>query len=225
MARTPAAPAAGGPLVAGAGLRGRGQAQPALHRDRRPLPGLAGRVPPRCLWTIVILALDSATRNVSIALHDGTAVVAEHTWHSRDNHTIELAPAVQRMLKQARVAPHGLGGIAVTTGPGSFTGLRIGLGLAKGLALAHRTPLFGVPTFDALAHAQPPRAEPMAAVLQAGRGRIAAGLYRYREGAWQADGPPRIADWAALAAETQEPTYFCGEIDLAGAEALRRIKR
>jgi tRNA threonylcarbamoyladenosine biosynthesis protein TsaB len=173
----------------------------------------------------MLLALDTSTRNISIALHDGAQVIAEHTWHSLDNHTIELAPAVQRMLKQARIALHTLAGVAVALGPGSFTGLRIGLGLAKGLALAHRTPLVGVPTLEALAHAQPPRPEPMVALLQAGRGRIALAVYRYREGGWHAEGAPRLSDWAALASDTLEPTYFCGEIDAAGAEALRRIKR
>lgn len=173
----------------------------------------------------MILALDTATRFISLALHDGARVVAEHTWQTQDNHTIELAPAMQRALRQAGLAPHELSGVAVALGPGSFTGLRIGLGLAKGLALAHRTPLFGVPTLDALAHAQPPRQERMVAVLQAGRGRVASVIYRFREGAWRAEGSPSVSDWTALAASTSEPTYFCGEIDAAGIEILRRLKR
>ncbi len=173
----------------------------------------------------MILALDTATRLISIALHDGAQVVAEHTWRTQDNHTIELAPAVQRMLRQARVATHALLGIGVALGPGSFTGLRIGLGLAKGMALAHRTPLFGVPTLDVLAYAQPARPEPMIAVLHVGRGRIAFGLYRHRDGAWQAEGNARLADWASLAADTAEPTFFCGEIDAAGSDVLRKLRR
>ncbi|MBI3764045.1 MAG: tRNA (adenosine(37)-N6)-threonylcarbamoyltransferase complex dimerization subunit type 1 TsaB [Chloroflexi bacterium] len=173
----------------------------------------------------MILAVDTATRLISIALHDGTRVVAEHTWHSQDNHTVELAPAVRRMLDHSRVAPDQLGGIGVAIGPGSFTGLRIGLGLAKGLALAHATPLFGVPTLDVLAHAQPARPERMIAILQAGRGRIAIAAYHYQDGGWQAEGEAQVSDWASLAVEATGPTYFCGEIDPAGADALRRLKR
>ncbi len=173
----------------------------------------------------MILALDTATRFISLALHDGARIVAEHTWQTQDNHTVELGPALQRTLKEARVAPHQLSGVGVALGPGSFTGLRIGLGLAKGLALAHRTPLFGVPTLDALAHAQPARPERMVAVLQAGRGRIATVVYRYREGAWHAEGSAALTDWASLASFTTEPTYFCGEIDQAGFEALRKLRR
>jgi tRNA threonylcarbamoyladenosine biosynthesis protein TsaB len=173
----------------------------------------------------MILALDTATRLIGLALHDGARVVAEHTWQTHDNHTVELAPALQRMLNQARVAPGELTGIGVAIGPGSFTGLRIGLGLAKGLALAHHTPLFGVPTFAILVQAQPARPERMIALLQAGRGRIAVAAYRHRDGAWQAEGGARVTDWAALAADTTEPTYFCGEVDPAGSEALRKLKR
>jgi len=173
----------------------------------------------------MILAIDTATRFISLALHDGVRVVAEYTWQTRDNHTVELAPAVERMFQGAGISPHELSGVAVAVGPGSFTGLRIGLGLAKGLALAHRTPLFGVPTLDGLAHAQPPRQERMAAILQAGRGRIACAVYRYREGAWRAEGGPTVQEWTALTSTTTEPTYFCGEIDAAGFEALRRIRR
>ncbi len=173
----------------------------------------------------MILALDTASRTISVALHDGARVVAEHTWQTTDNHTIELAPAVQRALRQADVPAHELAGVAVALGPGSFTGLRIGLGLAKGLALAHRTQLFGVPTLDILAQAQPPRQERMVAVLQAGRGRIASVVYRYRDNSWRAEGGPVVGDWAGLAAAVAEPTYFCGEIDATGYEALRRLRR
>ena len=58
-------------------------------------------------------------------------------------------------------------------GPGSFTGLRIGLALAKGMALARHLPVIGVPTLDILAAAQPVREENLVAILLAGRGRLA----------------------------------------------------
>ena len=173
----------------------------------------------------MILAIDTATRALSLALHDGARVIAEHTWHSQDNHTVELAPAVKLTLDRAGLAPDKLAGLAVALGPGSFTGLRIGLALAKGMALAHNTPLYGIPTLEALAHAQPPRPEPMICLLQAGRGRIAVVAYRHHDGAWRAESDPRLTDWAALAAEIAEPTFFCGEIDQAGLDALKKLKR
>ena len=85
----------------------------------------------------MILAIDTATRWAGLALHDGTAVIAEHGWRCLNNHTIEMTPAIDDMLKQAGVEPADLSGIAVAIGPGSYTGLRVGLALAKGLALAN----------------------------------------------------------------------------------------
>jgi len=83
-----------------------------------------------------ILALDTATRMASIALYDGERVHSEETWHSERNHTVELMPSLVRLLERQRVSPQELTGVVVALGPGSFTGLRIGLSVAKGLALA-----------------------------------------------------------------------------------------
>src|SRR5512137_2087890 len=120
----------------------------------------------------MFLAIDTATRQISLALHDGHSVVAEQSWRTADYHTVELAPQTALLLRRAGTDPARLAGVAVAIGPGSYTGLRIGLGLAKGLALAHDLPLCGVPTFDILMRAQPPWEGKMVAILQAGRRRI-----------------------------------------------------
>ena len=177
----------------------------------------------------MLLALDTATRLISIALHDGHTLAAEATWQSGAYHTVELAPQVALLLRRANVEPGQLQGVAVAIGPGSYTGLRIGLGFAKGLALANALPLVGVPTLDILMRAQPPRAEHALALLQAGRGRVSAGPYTWRSRTfrWEASGPVRILDWAALAAElgaAREPVYVVGEMDAVGLEALRPLR-
>src|SRR5579859_1254317 len=129
-------------------------------------------VPPSATKPLsMLLALDTATRFISIALHDGQAVAAEATWLAGAYHTVELAPQVALLLRRAGVEPGQLRGVAVAIGPGSYTGLRIGLGFAKGLSLANALRLVGVPTLDILMRAQPPRAERALALLQAGRGR------------------------------------------------------
>jgi tRNA threonylcarbamoyladenosine biosynthesis protein TsaB len=177
----------------------------------------------------MLLALDTATRLISIALHDGQALVAESTWQAGAYHTVELAPQVALMLRRAEVEPAQLRGVAVAIGPGSYTGLRIGLGFAKGLALAHALPLAGVPTLDSLMRAQPPRAERALALLQAGRGRVSAAAYQWRARTfrWEATGETRVLAWADLATElsgAQTPVYVVGEIDAAGAELLRPLR-
>ena len=103
----------------------------------------------------ILLGLDTSTRSVGLALYDGTQVLSEAVWTSHDHHTVELAPAVGDMLSRAGLEPSHLSAVAAATGPGSFTGLRIGLALAKGLALARRLPLVGIPSLDVLAAAQP----------------------------------------------------------------------
>jgi tRNA threonylcarbamoyladenosine biosynthesis protein TsaB len=172
----------------------------------------------------MLLAIDTATRQISLALHDGASVVAESTWSTTNNHTVELAPNTALMLRRAGLEPGHLRGVAVALGPGSYTGLRIGLGLAKGLALAHTLPLLGVPTFEILMRAQSPRDEHVIAVIHAGRGRISAQAYRWAKRGWTPAGETHVLDWAALAADIGEPTFICGEVDGAGVEQLRKLK-
>lgn len=154
------------------------------------------------------LAIDTATDAAAVGVSIGERVVFERCWTSRRRHTAELAPAVAEALRAAALAPADLDGIAVAIGPGSYTGLRIGLSLAKGLALgvAERTadrrplPIVGVPTLDIVAAplSPPSAARPAAlwAVLEAGRGRVIAARYPPPGGD---DGLP---DAAALAVQT-----------------------
>ncbi len=121
----------------------------------------------------MLLAVDTSTRWIGLALYDGSQVLAEDVWQSQNHHTVELAPAVASLLRRTESGAAGLSALAVALGPGSFTSLRIGLGLVKGMALALHLPLIGVPTLDILAASQPVQDWPLATVLQAGRGRIA----------------------------------------------------
>lgn len=139
----------------------------------------------------MLLSIDTSTAQVGIALLDAGQLVVESLWNSRVHHTVELAPAVAQLLDRAGVGAGDLRVVTVAIGPGSFTALRVGLSFAKGLALAQQLPIIGVPTLDILAEAQPPSEIPLAAVLQAGRGRIALGWYKYSaQAARPADAPP-----------------------------------
>ncbi len=170
----------------------------------------------------LLLAIDTATHALGIALHSGTEVVAESIWRTHGRHTIELAPEVALALRRANVEHASLTGVAVALGPGSYTGLRIGLALAKGLALVHKLAIVGIPTLDILAHAQPARDEPMLCALQAGRGRIAALWYKWdRKGGWKARKKPQTLTWAEVLERLEEPTYICGELGEEGRQALR----
>jgi len=110
----------------------------------------------------------------------------------------------------------------VAIGPGSYTGLRIGLGFAKGLALANQTSLIGVNTLDVTAIAVPRYEGSLVAVAEAGRKRVCAGFYQWqsRHG-WQGDGRMIIVDWPALLAQIEGPATFAGEISPEAAKLLR----
>ncbi|NLX43424.1 MAG: tRNA (adenosine(37)-N6)-threonylcarbamoyltransferase complex dimerization subunit type 1 TsaB, partial [Chloroflexi bacterium] len=101
----------------------------------------------------MILAIDTATRTASIALYDASGILAEETWHSQNRHSVELMPAIQRLAERQGVKLGDLSAVAVALGPGSFTGLRIGLSAAKGLCLALDIPLIGIPTLMIAAYA------------------------------------------------------------------------
>ena len=160
----------------------------------------------------LLLALDTSTRTVGLALYDGVQVLNETVWNSQDYHTVELAPAVAQALQRAGVGVEALGALGVATGPGSFTGLRVGLALVKGLAMARNLPLVGVPTLDSLAVAQPCLDMPLAAVLRAGRRRLAVGWYSVVDGAWQPTQNVEVLTLPELVQKIQQPTLVCGEL-------------
>lgn len=171
----------------------------------------------------MLLAIDTSTRNVAIAIYDGIQVLCESIWASRDYHTIELAPAISDTLYRAGLGVQDLKLLAVATGPGSFTGLRIGLAVAKGIALACHLPIIGIPTLDIVAESQPiSLGITLAAVIQAGRGRLAVGWYTATDGRWQLNLPIEIMDALQLSRQIHEPTLVCGELSEEQQHALAR---
>jgi tRNA threonylcarbamoyladenosine biosynthesis protein TsaB len=159
-----------------------------------------------------LLALDTSTRTVGLALYDGLQVRCELVWTSKDHHTIELAPAVADALNKCNISSNELGALGVALGPGSFTGLRIGLALAKGLAMVHRIPIVGIPTLDVLAYAQPVNEQSLAVVLHAGRGRLAVGWYQAVDKAWKSIRDVQVLSAEGLAQQIVTPTLVSGEL-------------
>lgn len=160
----------------------------------------------------MLLAIDTSTSWTGVALYDGTTVPGELCWTTHNHHTVELAPAVSRLLLQTSLNANKIECIGVALGPGSFTSLRIGLALAKGMALSLKIPLVGVPTLDFLAAALPVSDLPLAALLQAGRNRLAIVWYAAKNGRWQAQGEPQVTNAKALFEQIEQPTWVCGEL-------------
>jgi tRNA threonylcarbamoyladenosine biosynthesis protein TsaB len=120
----------------------------------------------------VLLAVDTSTSQAGLALYDGR-VRTELLWHAGRDHGRHLLPAIEEALRRIGIAPTDLTAVAAARGPGSFTGLRVGLAVAQGLALALQVPMFGVDSLTVLAHGLAGWSGPVQAVLEAGRGRFA----------------------------------------------------
>lgn len=159
----------------------------------------------------MLLAVDTSNEWMGLAVYDGEQVRGERAWQSSQHHTIELAPAIQDLLASSNLKMENITAVGVAIGPGSFTSLRVGLALAKGIVFARNIPLIGIPTLDILARAQAESNLPLAVAIQAGRGRFALGWYKNVEGVWQAEGPARVVSVEALKDEVASPSLVCGE--------------
>jgi len=173
----------------------------------------------------VILALDTSTATVGMALYDGVQVIGESIWQTSSHHTVEVAPALSELFNRCRIKPADLEGIAVALGPGSFTSLRIGLAIAKGLAMAVRIPLVGIPTLNIIAAAQPLTDFPLVAVLQAGRGRLAVGWYKAGKHTWESSGEIQVSTVDELSEAIEIPALVCGELTAAERQVLARKRK
>lgn len=164
-----------------------------------------------------LLAVETSTLAGGVALLDGDRVRGEYVLDVSATHSERLLPAIDRLLADAGWAPADLEGLAVGVGPGSFTGLRIGLAAVKGLALALGIPVAAVPTLDAMAATLPFAALPVCPVLDARKGEVYACRYRWEGEGWRREWEYLAVPPQALAARLEEPTILLGD----GAAAVR----
>jgi tRNA threonylcarbamoyladenosine biosynthesis protein TsaB len=156
----------------------------------------------------LLLALDTSTSAASVALFDGQRVVSETTWLAGREHSTRLLLEVEVALERIGRTQQEVTGLVVARGPGSFTGVRVALSLAKGMAAGLAVPLWGVSSLDVLALAAGTVDQPVRAVLEAGRGRYASGLYN----GGVAVEPPRLATLEELIHLIHEETLIIGEL-------------
>ncbi len=165
----------------------------------------------------LLLALDTSTSTASVALFDGQRVLSETTWLAGREHSTRLLVEVDAAFERIGRTPTELTGLVVARGPGSFTGVRVALSVAKGMAAGLKIPMWGVSSLDVLAHAAGEVELPVRAVLEAGRGRYATGLYEH--------GHPTEAARLATVAQIEEmipgPTLVIGELS---DEARRQLQ-
>jgi tRNA threonylcarbamoyladenosine biosynthesis protein TsaB len=162
-----------------------------------------------------LLAVETSTRTGALALLDAGVVVAESRVNITVTHGERLMAAIDGVLRSARWQIADVEAFAVALGPGSFTGLRIGLSTVQGLAFATGRPVAGVPTLDALAWSLPYCAYPVCPILDARKNEVYAAVYRTLDGRLEVLQSARAVAPAALAEDLRDhvdgPLVFLGD--------------
>ncbi len=127
-----------------------------------------------------VLAIDTAGRFNCVGLADGTRELGSLVWEARDNSLRDIVVNIDAVLGRAGLGLGDVGGLAVGIGPGSWTGVRVGITVAKVLAYATGKPLCGISSLDALAYQARDAAVLLCPLVDAGRGNVYAAFYRPR---------------------------------------------
>ncbi len=168
--------------------------------------------------TPLLLALDSSTRYASLAVYDGERVLSETTWEAGREHSTQLLDEVHRTLERLGRTIGDVTGLAVACGPGSFTGVRVALSVAKGIAAGLGIPIWTVSTLDVQAQAAGPTGDTVWAVLDAGRNRFAVAAYRSGQ---RVDRAHNVTSDELLAA-VEGPSLVVGEVSAQVRTELER---
>jgi len=158
-----------------------------------------------------ILGIETATRTGGVAIVSEDGVLAEYTLNIEVTHSERLMSTVDRVFKDTGLRMASIDGFGVSIGPGSFTGLRIGLSTVKGLAFTTGKPVAAVPTLKALAWNTPHARYPVCPLLDARKKEVYAALYRYNGRELVQDLPETVLPLAELAERVAGELLFTGE--------------
>lgn len=154
------------------------------------------------------LCIDTSTRYASVAVSHEGSIVAELSWRSNRNHSVELVPALRRVMEHADMRMDDVTAVFAALGPGGFSALRVGLSVAKSLAMAREVPIVAVNTLDIEAIPFLGLGMPVTAVIGAGRSKVY--LATYHEAA-SSDIEYQVVEREQLAETLPEGTLLCGE--------------
>lgn len=161
-----------------------------------------------------VLAIDTATLASGVALLSEEQVLAEFVLQTARTHSQRLLPSIDFILQEAGIRPSQLDAVVVSAGPGSFTGLRIGMSTAKGFAHALGIPIIGVNTLDFWAENYPCFSGSVVPILDARKGEVYTATYRWVDGEMERVTAPRAMALSALIKEllpSSGPIAFVGD--------------
>src|SRR5688572_22513660 len=165
-----------------------------------------------------VLAVDTTTPREGVAVVEKGSLLGEVRLTLRDGHSRALLPAIAFLLDRLSLEPSAVEGYAVTTGPGSFTGVRVGLSTVQGLALASGRPCLGVSALDVLAARIRGAAPHLAAMMEAYRGEVFGRLY---DAEARPLGPPVVEAPADFLGRVPAGAAFLGDGALVHGELVR----
>lgn len=175
---------------------------------------------------MIILSIDSSTPVAGIAVSDGMQLLGEITLNTKNTHSEKLMPLVKHLLDELTLSVNDLDAIAVTQGPGSFTGLRIGMATAKGLAQGAGKKLIAVPTLDCLAQNLLHYPGIICPIMNAQKKQVYTAIYRSGRNKLE-----RLSDYQAIAVEQlaaqlkelKEDIWFVGDGVAAFADMFQEL--
>jgi tRNA threonylcarbamoyladenosine biosynthesis protein TsaB len=157
-----------------------------------------------------ILGIDTATPFLALGVVEEDKVLSELRFNAGQTHAQILIPSIDRVLKEAYLKLEELDGIAISIGPGSFTGLRIGLATAKGLCFASEKPLISVPTLDGLVYFQRSSSYPLVPILDAKKNEVYSAVYDSRDGRIKRVSDYWVTSIEKLVAKIPQEVIFLG---------------
>jgi len=157
-----------------------------------------------------ILAVDTSTMSCSVAVTDKDSLLAEATSVREQTHSKHLMDMVDSVIDFSGLAISELDGFAVTRGPGTFTGLRIGISTVKGLATASGKPVVGISSLDALAKQCAYASNLICSLIDARRGEVYFARYRFLDGVLEKVIEERVLPPAQAVSDINEPALFVG---------------
>ena len=164
-----------------------------------------------------VLAIDTSSYVMGIAIIDESNVIGEMITNLKKNHSVRVMPAIKSLLEECDIKPQELEKIVVAKGPGSYTGVRIGVTIAKTLAWSLNIPLVGVSSLEVVAMNGRYFAGVISPLFDARRGQIYTGLYDYQNeslGSVEKDQIILVSDWAQMLKKREDKVLFIGN-DLA----------
>ena len=157
---------------------------------------------------MIILGLDASTPKGSVALLDSGCIISESV--SSSTFADQFLVMVDEVLAKIEGGLERVDGFCVTTGPGSFTGLRVGVSLIKGLVLATEKPFWGINTLEAYANLVKPSSQPICPVLDARKKEVYTARFKYTGEQLSRETPDQAVSPQELCDQTHEPTIFLG---------------